>query len=84
MQKILKKIFLFTVVMLMSSCLVNNLNAQTPASLPGATPGVTSSTGGDGSPEVPFDGGMSLLLLASGVGYAYLKLQGSRERISII
>jgi hypothetical protein len=44
--------------------------SQTPSSLPGPTPGVTTANGGDGSPEVPFDGGMGLLLAASGISYA--------------
>ena len=46
----------------------------------GGTPG-GSGTGGfpttGGGPEVPFDGGLSILLLASGVGYATKRMRKS-------
>jgi len=48
------------------------VNAQSPADDPGiGGPGAPGDgPGGDGGPVVPFDGGMSLMLLASGIGYA--------------
>ena len=50
--------------------------AQTPADDPGiGGPGVGAAPAGDGSPIVPFDGGMSLLLAASGIGYMTKKLK---------
>ena len=54
-----------------------SLKAQTPDDDPGiGGPGSGGSTPGlDGGPVVPFDGGMSLVLLASGVGYVTRKLK---------
>ena len=51
--------------------------AQTPADNPGiGGPGTSDSPPtGDGSPIVPFDGGMSLILAASGIGYATKKIK---------
>lgn len=52
------------------------VTAQTPADDPGiGGPGVGAAPAGDGSPIVPFDGGMSLLLAASGIGYMSKKLK---------
>ncbi len=57
-------------LILLGFCLNVQLNAQTPADDPGiGGPGVGAAPEGDGSPIVPFDGGMSLILLACGVGY---------------
>ena len=54
-----------------------NSKAQTPADDPGiGGPGIGAAPAGDGSPIVPFDGGMSLVLLASGIGYATKKVKG--------
>ena len=54
----------------------NISNAQTPADDPGiGGPGIGAAPAGDGSPIVPFDGGMSLVLLASGIGYATKKVR---------
>jgi len=50
--------------------------AQTPADDPGiGGPGLSAAPAGDGSPIVPFDGGMSFLLAASGIGYISKKLK---------
>ena len=58
-------------------CVTTSINAQSPADDPGiggpGSPG--DGPGGDGGPVVPFDGGMSLMLLASGIGYGYKKLR---------
>ena len=55
-----------------------NVNAQSPADDPGiggpGSPG--NGPSGDGGPIVPFDGGMSLILAASGIGYASKKIKG--------
>ena len=62
---LLLNVFVSTVVM-----------AQTPADDPGiGGPGVGAAPAGDGSPVVPFDGGMSLILLASGIGFGTEKLR---------
>ena len=54
------------------------VHAQSPADDPGiggpGSPG--NGPSGDGSPVVPFDGGMSLMLAASGISYAAKKLKG--------
>jgi hypothetical protein len=54
-------------------------NAQTPdPNDPGIGGPGSSSVGGpsnDGVPVVPFDGGMSLMLAVSGIGYAAKKLK---------
>jgi len=69
MNKILK---ITTFVIMLFVVAVNKSNAQgtPPPSGPGDTTGPwtsnTNSGGGDGS--VPFDGGLSLILLAAGAG----------------
>ena len=69
-------------VVLLCFCLSNRVNAQTPADIPGGSsaPG-TVATSGDGPAEVPFDGGMSLMLAASGIGYAAKRIWGSNLRL---
>lgn len=67
-----KRIGLTLVILFISYCMNVTLNAQTPADDPGiGGPGTNGSApAGDGAPIVPFDGGMSLMLAASGIGYA--------------
>ena len=49
--------------------------AQTPADDPGiGGPGVGAAPAGDGSPIVPFDTNLSLVLLAAGIYYSTKKL----------
>jgi len=82
MQTLFKSLKVIIIVLFLSFVTGNTLTkAQTPSSLPGPTPGVTSSTGGDGSPEVPFDGRMSLILVASGIVYITRKL---RDKTNIL
>ena len=65
-------------VILLSVCINTNVNAQSPADDPGiggpGSPG--NGPSGDGSPIVPFDGGMSLMLAISGISYAAKKIKG--------
>ena len=70
MKKISNRFLVIGFVILIS-LFVNRLNAQTPADDPGiGGPGTSGSApAGDGAPIVPFDGGLSLMLLASGMGY---------------
>ncbi len=79
MNKIKIKLHLVGLFLLMSVCLNTTLNAQTPADDPiligGSGPGGGVAPAGDGSPVVPFDGGMSLILAASGIGYATKKIK---------
>ena len=75
MQPSFKAIIVVVVVLFFSVfSSITITQAQTPASVPGPTPGVNSSTGGDGSPEVPFDGRMSLVFAAFGIVYLTKKL----------
>ena len=70
MQMKSKKFLLIGIVILLCVCMNIRVNAQTPADDPGiGGPGVGAAPAGDGSPIVPFDGGMCLILIASGVGY---------------
>ena len=85
MQQVIKSNRLFVLVMMLSICLTAvKVNAQSPADDPGIG-GVGSPTGGglsgDGGPTVPFDGGMSLILLASGISYASKKVKGITKTV---
>ena len=75
MQTIKKALQLFGLVLILSLCLNTNIKAQSPADDPGiggpGSPG--NGPSGDGSPVVPFDGGMSLMLAVSGISYAVKK-----------
>ena len=77
MRTITKRIGLLLVILFISCCLNSSLNAQTPADDPGiGGPGTSgSSPAGDGSPIVPFDGNLTLLLLLTGIGYAVANIK---------
>jgi len=65
-------------LIILISISVNTITkAQSPADDPGiGGPGSpTVGVGGDSGPVVPFDGGMSLMLAASGIGYAAKKIK---------
>ena len=72
MRTITKTIGAIALVLAISFCLNTSVKAQSPADDPGiggpGSPG--NGPGGDGGPLVPFDGGMSLMLAASGISYA--------------
>lgn len=79
MQQVLKGIKLIGLSILIGVCFSTvSVNAQSPADDPGiggpGSPG--NGPGGDGGPVVPFDGGLSLMLAASGIAYASKKVQG--------
>ena len=72
------KVIRLAFILLMSVFISTVVMAQTPADDPGiGGPGVGAAPAGDGSPIVPFDGGMSLMLLASGIGYYMKKIKAS-------
>ena len=71
MKKIIKVIALLMLVVFVG----NKLHAQ-PNPGPG-NPGSTITTTSDG-PTVPFDGGMSLMLAATGIGYAAKKMKKNK------
>lgn len=67
-------------ILFISFCMSVSINAQTPADDPGiGGPGVGVAPEGDGSPIVPFDDGMSLMLLASGIGYGFNKIRTNKQ-----
>ncbi len=72
MKKVSTFVKLVGFVLLMTVCVHSTVNAQTPADDPGiGGPGTSDSPpSGDGSPIVPFDGEMNLLLVASGIAFA--------------
>ena len=83
MQTIIKSAKLIGLAIVIGICFTTvNVNAQSPADDPGiggpGSPG--NGPSGDGSPVVPFDGGMSLMLAASGIGYASKKLKAIRNK----
>ena len=83
MRTIIKTIGAIALVLVISFCINTNVKAQTPDDDPGiGGPGSGGSSPGlDGGPVVPFDGGMSLMLLASGIGYASKRIKGTKNII---
>ncbi len=78
MQQYIKGLRLFGLAMIMGLCFTTiQVSAQSPADDPGiggpGSPG--NGPSGDGGPIVPFDGGMSLILAASGVFYASKRIK---------
>jgi len=77
MREITKTLGVVGLAILISLCVNTTVNAQSPADDPGiggpGSPG--NGPSGDGAPIVPFDGGMSLMLLASGIGYCAKNLR---------
>ena len=78
MQQLKKSIKLIMFTLVIGFLFITlSVTAQTPVDDPGiGGPGSPSvGVGGDGGPVVPLDGGMSLLLLASGISYGAKKLR---------
>ncbi len=73
----MKRVLLRSLLLVSILLLCQHLEAQFNGG--GGTPGSGGSggfiPGTGGGPTVPFDGGMSLVLLASGIGYAAKKLK---------
>jgi len=70
MKVVTKRLGVAILILFISFCINVSGIAQTPADDPGiGGPGVGAAPAGDGSSIVPFDGGMSLMLAASGIGY---------------
>ena len=80
MQTVVKRMSAVMVALIICLCVNTSINAQSPADDPGiGGPGSPSQgVGGDGGPVVPFDGGMSLMLVVSGIGYAAKILKNKR------
>ena len=76
MKLVTNKVIRLAFILLLSVFVSTIVMAQTPADDPGiGGPGVGAAPAGDGSPIVPFDGSMSLMLLASGIGYSMKKIK---------
>ncbi len=78
MKKIITNNKLLSVLLIVGFSLATVMvQAQSPADDPGINGPGSPNNGptGDGSPVVPFDGGMSLMLAASGISYAAKKLK---------
>ena len=79
MHTITKIIGLLTLALIISLCVNTTVNAQSPADDPGiggpGSPG--NGPSGDGAPVVPFDGGMSLMLAASGIAYVSKRIKNN-------
>ena len=78
MQTIIKSVKLLGIALVIGMCFTSTtISAQSPADDPGiggpGSPG--NGPSGDGSPVVPFDGGLSLLLAASGIAFASKKVK---------
>ena len=76
MRTITKTFGAIALVLAISFCVNTSVKAQSPADDPGiggpGSPG--DGPGGDGGPVVPFDSSFSLMLVASGIGFAAKKL----------
>ena len=80
MKKLTKRAGLTLLILMVSLNRSISLKAQTPADDPGiGGPGLGSAPSGDGAPIVPFDGGMSLIVAISGVGYAAKSLKNKKK-----
>ncbi len=83
MQTIIKSVKLISLSLVIGLCFTAvHVNAQSPADDPGINGPGSPNNGpsGDGSPVVPFDGGMSIMLAASGIGYASKKLKALKKK----
>ncbi len=84
-----RNIKIIIIIAAIASIVVIKANAQAPAP-PSGAPGTNGSgiyangnpVGGT-APTVPFDGGMSLMLLASGVGYAAGRMRVKKNLVGI-
>jgi hypothetical protein len=85
MLTITKRLGILGLALMLSICVNTTVNAQSPADDPGiggpGSPG--NGPSGDGSPIVPFDGGMSLMLAISGITYASKKMKGVNCKVSL-
>ena len=77
MRTITKALGMVGLALMLSLCVNTTVKAQSPADDPGiggpGSPG--NGPSGDGGPIVPFDGGMSLMLAASGIAYVSKKIK---------
>ena len=70
------KFLLFTVILLVT---INKTNAQFNIGGPGTNGSGIYANGATDAPKVPFDGGMSMMLAATGIGYASKKIKNLKS-----
>ena len=77
MRTVTKALGLVGLALMLSLGVNTTIKAQSPADDPGiGGPGAPGNgPTGDGAPVVPFDGGMSLMLAASGIGYVAKRMK---------
>ena len=81
MRNIINNIIRVSLITVLAVIVAVTANAQGNPGGPGSNGSGIFGNGdpvGGGSPAVPFDGGMSLMLAASGIGYAAKKLKGKK------
>jgi len=79
MKKILDinlRVFVVLVILFFTSLKVS---AQVPPDGPGTSGSGIQANGNAPAAQVPFDGGLSLILLASGIGYASKRIKGIKD-----
>jgi len=76
MEKIIKSVIRASIIILVNLWIVDSLKAQPNPGPGNQGSGIVVTTDG---PTVPFDGGMSVMLLASGIGYGARKLMKSNQ-----
>ena len=76
MRTVTKALGVVALALMLSFFVNTTVNAQSPADDPGiggpGSPG--NGPSGDGSPVVPFDGKMSLMLAAGGIAYCWKRM----------
>ncbi len=72
LNKLIKSVFIIVIVLLTSTTVKAQFNIGGPGTNGSGING-NGTTLGTPTPAVPFDGGLSLLLLASGIGYGAKK-----------
>ena len=77
MHTITKRLGTFGLAIMFCLCINTIVNAQSPADDPGINGPGSPNNGpsGDGSPVVPFDGRVSLVLAAAGILFASKKIK---------
>ena len=78
MKTSLKRIVIIAIIILVSTMADAQFNIGGPGTN-GSGTNANGTTNGGATPNVPFDGGMSLLLAASGIGYVARKLRGEQQ-----
>ena len=80
MRNIINNIIRVSLITVLAVIVAVTANAQGNPGGPGSNGSGTYGNGNPvgGGPAVPFDGGMSLMLAASGIGYAAKKLKRTK------